>query len=76
MVCNSFVLVTQKVLLLSITEEHRKTMKTQVTIQEKLKDLRVERGLTLDQLAAEVDISRSALGAYENNDYKASATPI
>ena len=45
-------------------------MKTQLTIQEKLKDLRVERGLTLEQLAAQVDISRSALGAYESNDYK------
>ncbi len=28
-------------------------MKTKLTIQEKLKDLRVERSLTLEQLAAE-----------------------
>lgn len=45
-------------------------MKVQLTIQEKLKDLRVERGLTLEQLEAEVNISKSTLGSYESNDYK------
>ncbi len=33
-----------------------------LSIQERLKDLRVERGLTLEQLAKEVGLSSSALG--------------
>ena len=41
-----------------------------LTIQEKLKDLRVEKGLTLDELAEQTGISCSALGSYETNDYK------
>ena len=45
-------------------------MNPKLTIQEKLKDLRVERGLTLEQLAAETGISKSALGKYEADDYK------
>ena len=32
-------------------------MQPKLTIQERLKDLRVERGLTLEQLSAETDIS-------------------
>ena len=38
-------------------------MKTALTIQEKLKDLRVERGLTLDELAGQTSITKSALGS-------------
>ena len=45
-------------------------MNVALTIQEKLKDLRVERGLTLEQLEKQTGISRSALGQYENNEYK------
>lgn len=45
-------------------------MNTALTIQEKLKDLRVERGLTLEQLAEQTRLSRSALGKYENEDFK------
>jgi len=45
-------------------------MKSSLSIQEKLKDLRVEKKLTLEELSAETGISRSALGNYENNDYK------
>ncbi len=45
-------------------------MNITLTIQEKLKDLRVERGLTLEQLAEQTGISKSALGKYENDDYK------
>lgn len=45
-------------------------MNVALTIQEKLKDLRVERGLTLEQLEKHTGISRSALGQYENNEYK------
>lgn len=36
-----------------------------LTIQERLKDLRVERGLTLEQLAEQTHLSKSALGSYE-----------
>ena len=41
-----------------------------LTIQECLKDLRVERGLTLEQLAEETHLSKSALGSYEADEYK------
>ena len=39
-------------------------MNTTLTIQEKLKDLRVEQGLTLEQLADQTGLSKSALGKY------------
>ena len=45
-------------------------MNTTLTIQEKLKDLRVERRLTLEQLAEQTGLSKSALGKYENDDLK------
>ena len=45
-------------------------MNVKLTIQEKLKDLRIERHLTLEQLAAETGISKSALGKYESDDFK------
>lgn len=45
-------------------------MKVQLTLQEKLKDLRVERNLTLMELSKEVGISASTLGTYENDEYK------
>lgn len=45
-------------------------MNSALTIQEKLKDLRVEKGLSLEELAKETGISKSALGSYESNDYK------
>ena len=45
-------------------------MKTRVSVQERLKDLRVERGLKLEELAEQTGISKSALGSYENDDYK------
>lgn len=45
-------------------------MNPKLTIQEKLKDLRVERHLTLEQLAEETGISKSALGKYEADDFK------
>ena len=45
-------------------------MQPKLTIQERLKDLRVECGLTLEQLSAETGISRSALGKYEADDFK------
>lgn len=45
-------------------------MKTKLSIQEKLKDLRIEHHLTLEQLAEETGISKSTLGSYENEEYK------
>ncbi len=45
-------------------------MNVKPTIQEKPKDLRIERHLTLEQLAAETGISKSALGKYESDDFK------
>lgn len=41
-----------------------------LTIQERLKDLRVERGLTLEQLAEQTGLSKFALGSYEADDFK------
>lgn len=45
-------------------------MNAALTIQERLKDLRVEHGLTLEQLEQRTGISKSALGNYETEDYK------
>ena len=45
-------------------------MQVELTIGERLKDLRVERKLTLEQLSAEVGISKSALGKYESDNGK------
>lgn len=39
-------------------------------IQERIKDLRVEHKLTLEQLAEQTGLSRSALGSYESDDFK------
>ena len=41
-----------------------------LTIQERLKELIVERGLTLEQLAEQTQLSKSALGSYEADEYK------
>lgn len=45
-------------------------MYIKLTTQEKLKDLRVARKLTLKELEAAVGIASSTLGEYENNEYK------
>lgn len=45
-------------------------MKCTLSIQEKLKDLRVGKGLSLEELARETGLSNSALGSNESNDYK------
>lgn len=45
-------------------------MKQWTTVQERLKDLRVERNLKLEELAVATGLSKSALGSYENDDYK------
>ena len=42
----------------------------ELSIQERLKDLRLERGLTLEQLAEQTHLSKSALGRYEAEDFK------
>jgi transcriptional regulator with XRE-family HTH domain len=49
-------------------------MKQGITIQERLKDLRTERHLKLEELAELTQISKSALGSYENDVKKKSAT--
>ena len=41
-----------------------------LTIQERLKDLCVEHGLTPEQLAGQTHLSKSALGSYEADEYK------
>lgn len=43
-------------------------MVVQLTIAERLKDLRVEQKLTLEQLAEQTGLSKSALGKYESED--------
>ena len=43
-------------------------MKTRISVQERLKDLRVEKGLKLEELAEQTGISKSALGSYENDE--------
>jgi len=45
-------------------------MEIKLTIQERLRDLRAERGLTLEQLANDTHISRSSLSSYESNEFK------
>lgn len=47
-----------------------------LSIQERLKDLRVQRGLTLEQLAEQTNLSKSALGSYEADDLRTSATML
>ena len=43
-------------------------MKDHVSLQERLKDLRVEKGLKLEELAEKTGISKSALVSYENEE--------
>ena len=45
-------------------------MKCKLTTQEKLKDLRNEKGLSLEELAKETGLSKSAIGSYESDDAK------
>ena len=46
-------------------------MNIKLTISERLKNLRVvDNHLTLEQLAEQTGLSKSALGKYENEDYK------
>ena len=42
----------------------------ELSIQERLKDLRVERGVTLEQLAEQTHLSKSALASYEGDKFK------
>ena len=45
-------------------------MKCKLSIQENLKDLRIEKGLSLQELSEQTGISRASLGNYETDDYK------
>lgn len=48
-------------------------MNIKLTIPERLKDLRTERNLILEQLSEATGISRAALGKYEADDFRTSA---
>ena len=48
----------------------RGSEKKMLTIQERIKDLRNDHGLTLEQLAEQTGLSSSALGNYETNEFK------
>ena len=43
-------------------------MHTKLTLAERIKDLRIERGCTLEALAAQTGLSKAALGKYETNE--------
>ncbi len=58
------------VLLRQAAGKDQEAMKQGITIQEQLKDLRTERHLKLEELAAATKISKSALGNYENDELK------
>ncbi len=45
-------------------------MYVKLTLPERLKDLRKDAGLTLEELAVKTGLSRSALGRYETDDFK------
>lgn len=45
-------------------------MNIKLTIQERLKDLRTEQKMTLEQLSEATGLSRAALGKYETDDFK------
>ena len=46
-------------------------MKVATSIQERLWELRKDKGLNLEELSKLTGISKSALGSYEKEDYKA-----
>ena len=48
----------------------------ELSIQERLKDLRVERGLTLEQLEEQVNLSKSALAAMKQRILRTSVTML
>lgn len=50
--------------------DRRNFMHDKLTIQERIRDLRQEKKLTLEQLSEQTGLSKSALGSYESNDTK------
>ena len=50
--------------------EEEEAMHIRLTLQEKLRDLREERGLKLEELSKQIGISKSALSQYENDEGK------
>ena len=48
--------------------EEEEAMHIRLTLQEKLRDIREEKGLKLEELSKEIGISKSALGRYENDE--------
>ena len=63
-----FIRHTEEINFPFIEQTRRESM--ELSIQERLKDLRVERGLTLEQLAEQTHLSKSALGSYEGDKFK------
>src|SRR5699024_1441795 len=63
-----FIRHTEEINFPFIGQTRRESM--ELSIQERLKDLRVERGLTLEQLAEQTHLSKSALGSYEGDNFK------
>ena len=55
---------------MSKESEEDKVMHIRLTLQEKLRDLREERGLKLEELSKQIGISKSALSQYENDEGK------
>ena len=53
-----------------LSEGGAASMNGATTIQERLKDLRLNKGLKLEELAEQTGISKSALGSYEKDDFK------
>ncbi len=51
-------------------------MHATLTISERLKDLRTERGLTLEEVAQQTKLSKSALSQYESKEKDISHTAI
>ena len=52
------------------TGKERAPMKVATSIQERLWELRKDKGLNLEELSKLTGISKSALGSYEKEDYK------
>ncbi|WP_243030721.1 helix-turn-helix domain-containing protein, partial [Blautia sp. AF19-1] len=52
------------------TGKERAPMKGATSIQERLWELRKDKGLNLEELSELTGISKSALGSYEKEDYK------
>ena len=60
--------VARQIPVYQADKEGEKSM--ELSVPERLKDLCVERGLTLEQLTEQTHLSKSALGSYEADEFK------